>query len=89
MNPIKTERFDGVYGAPKNYTGDEIGGLPYFRERSNSLDTNVIFSVWKPTVIERAAIAAGANILVGQVSEPIRPMSVQITDLKEVLEENA
>ena len=83
MEPIKTVRFDGVYGAPKGYE-EEIGGLPYFREYSDELKVNEVFSVWELSDYERNAIFRGANILVGQVGEPIRAMSVQITDLEKV-----
>lgn len=82
MNPIKTKRYDGVYGAPTGLE-NEIGGLPYYREKHSTLDTNIIFSIWEPTTKERKLIAAGHNILVGQVGEPIHPISLQITALKE------
>jgi hypothetical protein len=85
--PIKTERFDGIYGAPKNLEGD-IGGLPYYREINQYYETTEVFSVWEPTIEERVKIANGENILISQMSEPIRPMSVQVTQLKRV-EENA
>lgn len=83
MNPIRTEKYDGIYGAPLGLEND-IGGLPYYRERSDSLNANMIFSVWELTEYERNAIQLGANILVAQVGEPIHPMSVQITTLKKV-----
>lgn len=87
MIPIKTSKFDGVYGAPKNLEGD-IGGLPYYREKDDYFNTTIIYSVWELDEEERKQILDGANILVGQMGEPIRPLSVQITDLKRV-EENA
>lgn len=83
MKPIKTARYDGVYGAPLGQE-DKIGGLPYFRENSKYLGASQIFSVWTFDEGEREAIAKGYNILVAQVGEPIRPMSVQITHLEEV-----
>lgn len=85
MRPVKTKKFDGIYGAPKGLEA-EIGGLPYYREIASDIGANEIFSVWEPSTIERAIIAAGGNILISQIGEPIRPMSVQTTDLKEVVD---
>lgn len=84
--PIKTERFDGIYGAPKDVEGD-IGGLPYYREMNEYFETSVIFSIWEPSLEERVRIANGENILISQLSEPIRPMTVAVTKLKRVEED--
>lgn len=81
MKPIKTVRYDGIYGAPQGME-DQIGGLPYYREWAPDLNANEIFSVWSFDDDEREAIAVGYNILVGQVGEPIRPMLVGITHLQ-------
>lgn len=83
MEPIKTRLFDGVYGAPIGFE-DEIGGLPYYREHGDSIASNMIYSVWEPSDFERYLISKGANILVGQMGEPIRPMSVVTTNLQRV-----
>lgn len=87
MEPIKTRMFDGIYGAPKSLNAD-IGGLPYFREVNQYYETTEIYSVWEPTQDERVRIALGENILISQLGEPIRPMSVYLTTLQRV-EENA
>jgi hypothetical protein len=83
MKPIKTERFDGVYGAPKNFE-EEIGGLPYYRVANEYFEVSEIFSVWEPTEEERRKIFEGSNILISQLGEPIRPMAVELTDLKRI-----
>lgn len=83
MVPVKTELFDGIYGAPKGLEG-QVGGLPYYRVYAGDLGANEIYSVWELTTEERQAIFDGANILLGQVGEPIRPVSMSITELRRV-----
>lgn len=81
MRPIKTTKYDGIYGAPRGYE-NEIGGLPYYRER-NDFGGNTIYSVWTFDDGEREAIAKGYNIVLGIVGEPIPPVSIGITHLNE------
>jgi hypothetical protein len=79
MRPIKTEKTTGTYGAPPGLE-HEIGGLPFYREPVE-MDGGTAFavcSVWEFTDTERAAIAAGANVLLKLLAEPIPPVSLRI-----------
>lgn len=77
MKPIRTEKTEDVYGAPKGMEAD-IGGLPFYRRKWNGY-TEVV-SIWEPSSTERAMIANGANILLAVVGEPIHPVLIDITD---------
>lgn len=82
MRPVRSSSFDGYYGAPRGLE-DKIGGLPFFRE-NNEYGSTTIYSVWEFTEAERKAIAAGEyNVLIGIVGEPIPPISVGLTTMKE------
>lgn len=81
MVPIKTEKFDGIYNAPKGGEG-VIGGLPFWRGQYAGMKE--VNSVWKLTEDERQQIANGGNILLHILGEPIPPVGLEVTDLKEV-----
>ena len=80
MNPIRTKRTTGIYGAPLGRE-TEIGGLPFYREVSVGGMT-AVYSVWTFTAAERKWIAKGkANLVVGIVGmEPIPPISLSLRD---------
>lgn len=68
MNPIRFEGVNLNYGPPKNWDAEKNGEcltLPVMQTRERGLP--LVISVWKPTDEERAAIAAGANIVLSCV----------------------
>ncbi len=81
MQPKEISQATGLYGAPAGLE-DAIGGLPYWRETRVLAGREIpeIYSVWEPSPAEREAIAAGADVVVSQIGEPIRPMTVGVYD---------
>jgi len=78
MQPVKTPHTQGIYGAPPGLE-DSIGGLPYWRVQ-NEYGGTTIYSVWRPSAEDREALAAGADLLLGIVGEPIPPVSLAVMD---------
>jgi hypothetical protein len=78
--PIHTPKSTGIYGAPEGHEA-EIGGLPFYRERSVGGMT-AVYSVWTFSPAEREWIAKGhANLVIGIVGmEPIPPISISLRD---------
>ena len=76
MDPIRTVESNFTYLGPV----PQVFDLPCQR-----LDGRV-YSVWRLTDEERAAIAAGANIELGISREPIPPVSLAVTDAAEEVE---
>lgn len=90
--PIRTPKTQGIYGAPPGHE-HEIGGLPFWRERTGIGDTTAVYSVWSFSPREREWIAKGrANLVIGIVGmEPIPPISLQIQEgpwVEEVTEDD-
>lgn len=78
MRPIRTSKTTGIYGAPLGHE-DQIGGLPYYRERTGIGDVTGVYSVWTFDEADRKAIANGANLVLGIVGmEPIPPVSLSL-----------
>lgn len=75
MEPIRTSKTTGIYGAPKGLE-DTVGGLPYYREENDGFP--MVYSVWTLTDAERAIIANGGNIVLGIMGEPIPPVSLNV-----------
>jgi hypothetical protein len=76
MEHIKTEHSNFVYRGPE----PGIGDLHCERRQVDGLGRSAIFSTWKLTDEERAAVAAGANIELGiWYVEPIPPVSMAVT----------
>ena len=71
MQPVRTPSSNFVYVGPR----PEIRDLHCQR-----LELGVIRSVWWFTPAERAAIAAGANLSLTIMTEPIPPVSLDLTD---------
>lgn len=88
MKPIKTEKTTGTYGAPAGLE-EAVGGLPFYREEVTlgGFPTREVMSVWAFSDSERAAIAQGANVMLGIVGEPIPPVSLSLTDQVELVAE--
>ena len=81
MKPIRTPRTNTVDMGP---VGTTIAPLPSWREADPGQGgTTVVFSVWQPTDAERAAIAIGANILLGVWQDPIPPVYVGVVQGEE------
>lgn len=76
MRPIWTKLTKGVYGAPPGRDAD-IDGLPYWRA-ANEFGGVTVYSVWTFDEGERKAIAAGANLVLGILGEPIPPVSLSL-----------
>lgn len=82
MRPIRTKKTSGIYGAPRGHE-EEIGGLPFYREKTVGGMT-AVYSVWTLDEGERGAIARGANLVIGIVGmEPIPPISLGLRDADE------
>lgn len=79
--PIRTPKTQGIYGAPAGHE-HEIGGLPFWRERTGIGETTAVYSVWTFTSREREWIAKGrANLVIGIVGmEPIPPISLSLRE---------
>jgi hypothetical protein len=71
MKPIKTRKTEGYLEAPKRWE-QLVGHLPYFREG------DVVYSVWEFEDWERKFISDGGNVVLGQMGEPIHPMSLGV-----------
>lgn len=71
MKPVRTEASNLVYMGPT----PDIGDLHCERE-----EIGRIRSVWWFTPAERRAIAAGGNLRLVILTEPIPPVSLGITD---------
>lgn len=80
MKPIRTPRTVTVDVGP---IGTNVEPLPTRRERDPHRGAVVVFSVWQPTTEERAAIAAGANVLLGIWQDPIPPVYVGVVEGEE------
>lgn len=82
MRPVKVKSSTGVYGAPRGLE-NEIGGLPYWRERDNRGITTV-YSAWKPDAVELETLQKGGTIILGIYGmEPIPPVSIGVADKDE------
>jgi hypothetical protein len=78
--PIRTRKTTGIYGAPPGLEA-QIGGLPYYRQKTGIGDSTEVVSVWTFTPEERDYIARGANLVLGIVGmEPIPPVSLSLRD---------
>ena len=78
MRPIRTRKTTGIYGAPLGHE-KEIGGLPYYREKSGVGEGTQVVSVWTFSPEERDYIARGANLVLGILGmEPIPPVSLSL-----------
>lgn len=75
MIPIRTAASNFVYRGPTPDIGD---AWVERRGRHN------VHMVWHPSEAERAAIAAGASIELGIYAEPIPPVSLNVTGLREI-----
>lgn len=73
MDPVRTRRTKGTYRGPVEGVGD----LPFWRVQ-NELGGTTVYSVWRPSNEERAAICDGADVLLGIWSEPIPPVSLSV-----------
>lgn len=74
MRPIRTPRTTSVDLGP---VGSNVDPLPTWREVSPEGGI-VVLSVWEPTPEERAAIAAGANVVLGVWAAQTPPVYVGI-----------
>lgn len=70
MRPIRTENSNHTYMGPT----PEIADLPCERSRG------AVYGVWALTDEEREMIANGAQIKLGIFTEPIPPVSVELTN---------
>lgn len=78
--PIRTKKTTGIYGAPPGHEA-EIGGLPFYREKTGIGESTAVYSVWTFSPEERDYIARGANLVLGIVGmEPIPPVSLSLRD---------
>lgn len=80
MKPIRTPRTNTVDMGP---AGTSIAPLPSWREADPQRGAVVVFSVWQPTPEERAAIASGANLVLGVWQDPIPPVYVGVVQGEE------
>jgi hypothetical protein len=78
VTPVRTDESDLVYRGPT----PEIRDLHCHREQ-----LGVITSVWWLTPDERAAIAAGANLRLTIATEPIPPVTLELTDVQGIGED--
>ena len=77
MNPIRTRKTTGIYGAPPGHD-DTIGGLPFWRAQ-NEYGGTTVYIVWTFDEGERRAIAEGAVLVLGILGpEPISPVSLSL-----------
>jgi hypothetical protein len=86
VRPIRTAKTTGTYGAPRGLEG-EIGGLPYHREGVTfgvGAGVSAVISYWTFSDEERALIAAGGNLELEILGEPIPPVALRILDEPEV-----
>lgn len=72
MKPVRTESSNLMYVGPPG-----IGDL--HAQRIGDVPGEVV-SVWWLTPAERERIAAGANIRLGILTEPIPPVRLELTD---------
>lgn len=75
-----------VVNAPPDWTGEAVCA-PLYVEFTKMGEIPVMKSVWVPSPLERAAIAAGANIALLIVGVGHPPVDVLLADVK-VLDEN-
>lgn len=81
MRPIKTAESDFNFGPPRGRE-NSIGDLPCKKDVEDGM--SVVYSVWEPSAIERAAIARGENLRIGVFGlVGMVPISLGITHLKE------
>lgn len=86
MKPIRTAKTTGTYGAPPGLD-DAIGGLPFHRETvglRGGRSAPAVISYWTFSDTERAMIAAGGNLELEILGEPIPPVALSVVDQPEV-----
>jgi hypothetical protein len=80
VNPIRTPISTSVeLGVP----GTDVAPLPSWREFDARRGATVVASIWEPTPEERAAIAAGANLMLAIWQDPIPPVSLSVVQGEE------
>ena len=79
MKPIRTRETNFIYLPPKGMES-ECDPLP-----CRVFDGQTV-SIWQPTPEERAQIAAGGNIALWVWGHPIPPVSLAVSDLRQVPE---
>ena len=70
MKPVRTARSNIVYVGPPG-----VGDL-----HAERVELGHVRSVWHFTRAEREAIAAGANLSLAVLTEPIPPVSLEVVD---------
>lgn len=85
MLPSRVAKATGTYGAPRGVSPDDVGGLPFWREIEviGGRRVTKVCSAWKPTPEELACLNAGAYLVLGILSEPIPPVSLNVDYLDE------